>query len=49
MKAKETGRLDHPHSARPASGWRTWELETIGALIALVWLLGAVQFVHHMI
>ncbi|MCJ2185343.1 hypothetical protein [Novosphingobium beihaiensis] len=47
MKAKETGRLDDLHPGKPASG-RSWELETIGALMALVWLLGAIQFIQHM-
>ncbi len=49
MKVKESGWLHHALPEKPASGWRIWELETFALLMALVWLLGAVQFFHHMI
>ncbi|MEJ2408694.1 MAG: hypothetical protein P8Y58_18000 [Novosphingobium sp.] len=41
-------KLNRQRPAKAASG-RTWELEMIVGLVALVWLVGAIQFVHHMI
>lgn len=31
----------------PAHEW-TWEVDTICALVLLVWFTGVVQFVHHL-
>lgn len=49
MKAKDAGRRDRSRVQAPAPFRRTWEMEAIGAVMALAWLLGALQFIHHMI
>ncbi|SFG26837.1 hypothetical protein SAMN05518801_11311 [Novosphingobium sp. CF614] len=48
MKANQT-HSGYPRQSFPRYRTRwTWELETIGAVLALVWLAGVVQFLHHM-